>query len=476
MENIDRKSSFESNPTNAQESTKDHIFNSGGKKLNTEELSLTSNPFKTDSILLNSNSLLPFVAINIDITLNTTQLFSKIKEILTKLGAEIFDIKGETFFKIKKKEGGYFRTICSIFFQKAEEIIIQCNIRETSGRYDRIIELKAQKGEQILSENLISNFIKNLIPESKKIKIVKKASGFFNKLQREIDILFKKQNALLMKPLSKKKGEEETMADFVNKEASNYYEIYKIISQENYELGKSISIFINEFKMQNEKVETSSFLLPEQMKLTIMLIKSSADSLGNYFNFGKSNTENMLKYSKPACEKFIFNKIYFILFELYNHKYQSENDKLKSKIKSISEKMTIEEIMTFAEIKEKHRCLDNYIKNNKSPNYLPFKSTIDCINKIEYEQSPKDKINTLLSSGLDIRNTLLGNGIKSEINSMDDELPIYIYISTQLSLKNPVAEFHMIEDYLQFCDWEDKENKVLTNLMSSQLFIMDWNN
>ena len=59
---------------------------------------------------------------------------------------------------------------------------------------------------------------------------------------------------------------------------------------------------------------------------------------------------------------------------------------------------------------------------------------------------------------------------------MDDELPIFIYIVTQVNLKNLSAELHIIEDYLNYSQCPDKESKVLTNLMSAILFINnEWN-
>ena len=54
---------------------------------------------------------------------------------------------------------------------------------------------------------------------------------------------------------------------------------------------------------------------------------------------------------------------------------------------------------------------------------------------------------------------------------MDDELPIFIYCSTQTNIKNAPAEYHMVEDYLHFASAELDESKVVTNVMSSILFI-----
>ena len=128
--------------------------------------------------------------------------------------------------------------------------------------------------------------------------------------------------------------------------------------------------------------------------------------------------------------------------------------------------------MEYLEIRPKFRCLDEYEAFNESQLCLPFKSTIDYINKIEYEQNPKSKFDTLIEAGLELRNTILGcHGGKNELNSMDDELPIFIYCSTQTNIKNAPAEYHMVEDYLHFASAELDESKVVTNVMSSILFI-----
>ena len=94
------------------------------------------------------------------------------------------------------------------------------------------------------------------------------------------------------------------------------------------------------------------------------------------------------------------------------------------------------------------------------------------MNKIEYEQNPNIKFNTLIEAGLELRNTILGNkNNKNDLNSMDDELPIFIYCSTQINTKNATAEYHMIEDYIKFSNMNINESKVLTNSMGAILFI-----
>ena len=103
--------------------------------------------------------------------------------------------------------------------------------------------------------------------------------------------------------------ENISMLESINKQATSFYEIYKILSQENYSVGKDLAIFINEFKIKNENVEKSYQQLREQMKEIINMRNKCDNTFSNYFNMGKSFklNENVAKNSKIAIEKFIFN-------------------------------------------------------------------------------------------------------------------------------------------------------------------------
>jgi len=423
-----------------------------------------------------TESLLPNIIVNIDITLNKNQLKKKLKETILSLGCIDSQKDTDISFTVIKKDKNVLKNICSALFNNNNQITsIQVFIRSLENRYDRLLEIKQISGNQNDGEYIISQFLKKVVKFSKNIKIIKNTSGFFINLGEELNNIINGQTNELYNSINLiKKEEQTTMLENINKEATNYYEIYKILTQENYELGKSVNIFINEFKIKNKNIEQSSKILPKQMKEIILMIRTCEDTFFNYFNFGKqkNKNENLLSYINPAIEKFLFNKLYFQLYELYSKKYEQENEEYLNKKKLINENCSIEDIMNFLEIKEKFRLLDDYKRSDFSENFKPYKSTIDHMNKIEYEQNPKVKFDTILSAGLDMRNTILGGNFgKVELNSMDDELPIFIYICTQINLKNAPAEFSMIEDYLKFSSSDEGESKVLTNIQSSLTFI-----
>ena len=445
---------------------------------------------------MSENTNLPWILVNIDMLLNDKQMLRKMLLIFDELGATpIENTITQNSFIVIKKSTNIIHNLCSIFFRSTANVPkIQVIFRFMKNQYNRLVEIKTLQGFPSETENLILNYLKKCIPFSKSIKIVRYSPGHFSniedKLQKEfIDIIEKKGKnikssnilSINMNNLNNSKSnfidENTNMLQKINKHASTYYEIYKILSQDNYDVGRTMTAFINEFKIKNEHTEKNYTRLPEQMKEIIETRNICNNTFSNYFNMGKAFrlNDDMAKQSLTAIDNFIFNKLYYQLYELYNRKYKKENEEFLSKKKIINAHYTIEEIMNVLGIKKQFRCLEEYENSGHSPLCLPFKSTIDNMNKIEYEQNPNIKFNTLIEAGLELRNTILGNGNnsgnKKDLISMDDELPIFIYCSTQINTKNAPAEYHMIEDYIKYTSMNINESKVLTNSMGAILFI-----
>ena len=446
------------------------------------------------------NNNLPWILVNIDMTYSNKQMLQKMIEAFQQAGTSVIDntITQNSFIVIKKNNN-IIQNLCSIFFRPSSNPKIQVILRFLENQYNRLVEIKSLQGYHLENESLIINYLKKCIPFSKSIKIIRFSPGYFEAIDDELQKGYmeyldrqgknlKSSNILSINKYNRKKNsnknvnnnsgsfieENSNMLQKINKNATNYYEIYKILSQDNYDVGRAMTTFINEFRIKNEYIEKNYMRLPEQMKEIIETINICDDTFSNYFNMGKTFRLNheIAKQSKTAIDNFIFNKLYYQLYALYNRKYQKENEEFLYKKNIIKENYTIEEIMDFLEIKPQFRCLQTYENSGNSSLCLPFKSTIDNMNKIEYEQNPNIKFNTLIEAGLELRNTVLGsNNGKSDLNSMDDELPIFIYCSTQINTKNAPAEYHMIEDYIKYSNINLDESKVLTNSIGAILYI-----
>ena len=98
---------------------------------------------------------------------------------------------------------------------------------------------------------------------------------------------------------------------------------------------------------------------------------------------------------------------------------------------------------------------------------------IENINKLQLEKCLKNKFKIITQSSLEIRNCILEyTGGKYELESMDDELPIIIYLITQINVNNLFAELNMVDDYFK-CTMRDEliQNKMVTNLLSSLNYV-----
>ena len=449
---------------------------------------------------------LPWIIFYIDMTLNDKQMLYKMMEIFEQMNAPVIESTQNSFIVIKNNN--LIQNIFSFFFcSNKNNPKIKVIIHFIKNQYNRIVEMQSLQGFQIENETLIINYLKKCIPIIKKIKILDSSKGNFLTLEDELQKGFmeyiekeatnirssniisiidinkinknnknrtKRMNDSIDNSRSNFLVESSDMVEKINKHASNYYEIYKILSQNKYDIGRIMTSFINEFKIKNEHVEKNYMRLPEQMKEIIKIRNICDETFSNYFNMGKSFRLNdeLPKQAKTAIDNFIFNKLYFLLYELYNRKYKEENEEFLKKKKMIKEIYTIEGIMNYLEIKPQFRCLEAYENSGHSSLCIPFRSTIDNLNKLEFEQNPHIKFNTLIEAGLELRNTALGNNNgRNDINSMDDELPIFIYCSTQINTKNAFAEYHMIKDYINYSSKNLVESKVLANFYSSILFI-----
>lgn len=104
---------------------------------------------------------------------------------------------------------------------------------------------------------------------------------------------------------------------------------------------------------------------------------------------------------------------------------------------------------------------------------LPYIDAINEIRKISALKAPKEKLGALL-----MMHSLMKSAVvdfhrgKEEICSMDEELPIIIYILTQADLKNGSAEFNLIDDYVQLDPSLESERRLMTNLKVMSEFVI----
>ena len=442
-----------------------------------------------------SNPKLPMIMISVSVNLNSKGFLDLIESTFSKLNyRNICTIKSNSRDNINVYEYNpkniFERLLFCLsnkraFIKNVFQVITILKKDEnnfTSGinyylndNYERKICIKTVRGTEKNVINFIIKYLKLLCASINKIKVIKQTKNFYKyNLEQMLNDQIKERKEKLLKGINfpKKKllkinDDEETIVEKSNKKANQYYEIYKTLSNTEYDLGKSIMNFIENFRNKcnditspesEEKIEDIN--TKQMMAEIVKMIELSTNTLN--CNFNNINNYNS-SFFTTASEQFIFNKIYQYLFNVYNKKYKNENEEYLSVKKEINKCMNIKEIVNNVGINEKYKGNDDY----------PYKNVIETINKISYEKYIKNKFKILTQSSLEMRSYILEYTTgKDELVSMDDELPIIIYISTQINVDNLFAELNMVDDYIK-CTMRDDlvQNKMVTNLLSGLLFI-----
>ena len=442
-----------------------------------------------------SNPKLPMIMISVSVNLNSKGFLDLIESTFSKLNyRNICTIKSNSRDNINVYEYNpkniFERLLFCLsnkraFIKNVFQVITILKKDEnnfTSGinyylndNYERKICIKTVRGTEKNVINFIIKYLKLLCASINKIKVIKQTKNFYKyNLEQMLNDQIKERKEKLLKGINfpKKKllkinDDEETIVEKSNKKANQYYEIYKTLSNTEYDLGKSIMNFIENFKNKcnditspesEEKIEDIN--TKQMMAEIVKMIELSTNTLN--CNFNNINNYNS-SFFTTASEQFIFNKIYQYLFNVYNKKYKNENEEYLSVKKEINKCMNIKEIVNNVGINEKYKGKDDY----------PYKNVIETINKISYEKYIKNKFKILTQSSLEMRSYILEYTTgKDELVSMDDELPIIIYISTQINVDNLFAELNMVDDYIK-CTMRDDlvQNKMVTNLLSGLLYI-----
>ena len=455
-----------------------------------------NNNINRDNKKFKANMKLPYVLFIINVNLNSGQVIELINNLMKKISClNVFKMKENKFEYVSIYKAN------NLFFCKKEETLFNLTIvlendenNFSSGTLnilnenERKIYIKTIKGNDNKIQKKILKFLSLLTLHINKIKILKLSKNFnlnYNleiflnsKIFQKKNSLYKKKNLNIINYFNKNNSfsdssktshsnknyttyvDEDTFIEKQNNFANKFLDIYKLLSKDDYSLGKNINLFINNFKNNYKEFKNYDKLNTKEIMIKIIKIcEESEKILNSNFNF---NTYDNNLY-RDAIEQFIYNKIYFTLFEIYNKKFLKINNIFNEKKSKLNKKFSKFEIINKLGIKNK------FISNDENP----FATSINLINMIQFEQNPKKKFKNLTQCSLEIRNSILFNSKgKTELDSMDDELPIFIYLCTQVNLNNFYAELNLIDDYLK-CTLRDDmiQNKVVTNLMSGFTYI-----
>ena len=338
----------------------------------------------------NANNKFPMIILSVSANLNSNQFLNLLNENFEKNNFyNICTIKNtdRDNFKIYEYQSkncfkNIFSTICKnnnskIQFQvmtilKRDENNFNMGINSfLNDSYERKITIKTIKGNQ---NNVIKSIIKilnNYCLYVEKIQIIKQSKCFlkynldqslkkivnnqkskkytkiYSSLSTNEDLDFNKNKK---KSLDKALG-ENTLVEKTNDNANKIYELYRIFSNKDYGLGKTISEFIENFKKEynytdkeKENINVNEIDTKKAMMQIVIICEESTNTLNSTFNYDDQNLNNKPIFFSNASEQFILNKIYPLLYNIYNIKYKANNEIYLQKKKELNEKLTIKEI------------------------------------------------------------------------------------------------------------------------------------
>lgn len=105
------------------------------------------------------------------------------------------------------------------------------------------------------------------------------------------------------------------------------------------------------------------------------------------------------------------------------------------------------------------------LKEPLKPKEIPYIDAINELSKITKLRSPKEKLSVLL-----MMHSLMKSSVveyhkgKEEIASMDEELPILIYVILCSKLDNIAAELNFVDDCVKLDSSLESEKRLMTNI------------
>ena len=460
------------------------------------------------------NNSLPMIIISVSVNMNSYQFLILINQTFNKFNYNNISTLRENEYEnlriyqyvpkncfdyiseIINTKGKCIRNQFHVYSSlKRDENNFNCGISQIlKDSYERKISIKSVKGIESNIIKFMIQFLKTLCQSVEKIKVLKQSDCFYKyNLENELNeiIIKEKESKIIIKNklfnfkhkklrYKKLKNDDESMISLnsINKslnppiitttDSFKFLEIFTILSKSEYGLGKKVSEFIEEFKKKyNMPLKNVEIIETREIMMKIIKIfEFCTNNLNTSFN--NKNNKYDANYISLATEQYIFNKIYFILFNIYCEKYK-ENNKIIVKIQK-----EINDNLSSIEICNKLQVQSIYLGNEQEP----FKSVINIINQISFEKFLHKKFEILTQASLEIRKCILEyTDGKFELESMDDELPIIIFISTKVKVDNLIAELNMIDDYIK-CSMRDNlvQNKMVTNLLSSLMYLSKaWN-
>jgi len=429
----------------------------------------------------------PVVRFETTLSVNLYQIKEVFERICKKRGFEIVDDEGDQITAVNKKTANWKDLLfsCIPSSSKSYQNLTAIRLHSKTNKITciRRITLKALLGDMKLANTVFLDFERDLEAyNGKRATMSPRMNGtsFFTDNVLSTSMTGKGMKYMQMREDTHGDVDEHIIST-QNLESSSFYEFRKILSSDQYSIGKKVAEFLVDFGNNYKSIQESAELLPQPMESVYLLVNEITETFFADFNYGKSETKQMMPYCKISVEKYIFDKVYTQLFAMYLQKFQKPSAKYTQKVNEINQKSSNVEQFKFLDIPQKFWLIKKDKLNENSelidplePHLIPYIDAINELSKLSKLKSPREKLGTLL-----MMHSLMKSAVvdfhkgKEEVCSMDEELPIMIYILLHARLENAAAELNFVDDYVQFDPTLESEKRLMTNLRVSIQYIAD---
>jgi Vacuolar sorting protein 9 (VPS9) domain len=189
------------------------------------------------------------------------------------------------------------------------------------------------------------------------------------------------------------------------------------------------------------------------------VIRNKSEQITKDILLHHPETVNSLHYTRSIVEKFIYSKLYPDILSYY----QDKNVLIDTNFSKVKAKLKIEpqKILNLLQVSEIYQL------NNMQIPYAEAKLVLDRLNKLK---TPLDKINCLISTVACMKSCVVEYWKGSvEIQTMDDELPLLMYLLLISKIQNPQAEFNILSLYVS--EKLENESRIILNFVSAVSYL-----
>lgn len=432
----------------------------------------------------------PAVRFETSLSINMHQIKDIFQRVCKKRGFSIIDDEREQITAMCKQFISLKDLCLNCFRGKLKNLNSITTVRLTSKTNKvtcrRKIVLKGLIGEIKLIKGVFFDFANELeVHETRPSPHKTTGSSFFSDHSHSMNnINVKTSRYVPIIEENNSDGEELAMSP-QNLESYSFYEFRKILSSDQYAIGKKVAEFLKDFFESYGDIKASASLLPQPMAKIFYKINEITETFFADFNYGKAETRKMMPFCKTSVEKYIFEKVFSTLYGMYQIKFEKQSIMFRDKTSEILKEKNPLKHLKYLDVPLKfwliHPDKLNEAKELKEPlqdHEIPYINAINEFSKIPKVRSPKEKLGVLL-----MMHSLMKSSVveyhkgKLEIASMDEELPILIYVVLHCQIENIAAELNFIDDYVQLDPTLESEKRLMTNIKVSVQYISEeWKN